>query len=53
MAYLAITIFTCLMWFSEFRSESADIVHEAKPTKALMEQTKKDYFDSNYNDRLI
>ena len=49
MAYIGITVLTCFMWFNEFASESADIVHEAKPTKQLLEQTKRDYFDSNYN----
>lgn len=47
-SFLAIVFFTSMMFFAEFASESADIVHEVIPVEGY-DPTSLEYIRQNYN----
>ena len=40
-AYTAATVFTILMWFVQFGTDNADIVHDAHPKLSVMDGMRK------------
>ena len=48
LSYGLATVFILLMWFHEFATENADIVHEAHPTQQVIENMREAMFP-NYN----